>query len=121
MRLVRGSIHNLEKNNVSSALRKLYQLDNNAYAFMFDEEVYNHFSEYVFEQPKERLKWGYGRLMTHENMYEIITSLLQKKDDNLTDYHPEIRLLREIFRRQNNLLSVTLDEIYQTVTSGFIL
>ena len=48
------------------ALRKLYDVDNNAYAFMFDKEVYRHFTDYVYHQPKERLKWGYRRLMQHE-------------------------------------------------------
>ena len=39
IRLIGGAIANLKEQNLSSALRKLYQVDNNAYAFNFDEEV----------------------------------------------------------------------------------
>lgn len=121
MQLVSGTIRNLQNRNISSALRKLYQLDNNAYAFMFDRRVYDHFSDYVFHQSKERLKWGYKRLMTHENMYGIITSLLDKETRRSTDCTEEIDQLNQIFSRQNTLLEQTLDHLYQTVTAGFIL
>ena len=53
IRLIGGAIANLKEQNLSSALRKLYQVDNNAYAFMFDEEVYNHFTDYVLNQPQD--------------------------------------------------------------------
>lgn len=46
---------------------------------MFDEDVYNHFTDYVFHQPRERLKWGYGRIMEHEKLYTLVRSLLEKK------------------------------------------
>lgn len=62
------------------ALRKLYDVDNNAYAFMFDKEVYRHFTDYVYHQPKERLKWGYRRLMQHENLYDLVKQLLKKEE-----------------------------------------
>lgn len=61
--LLEGAKKNLEEGELSVALRKLYDVDNNAYAFMFDKEVYRHFTDYVYHQPKERLKWGYRRLM----------------------------------------------------------
>ena len=56
-----GAVRNLKEQRLSSALQKLYQVDNNAYAFNFDEEVYSHFTDYVFHQPKDRLKWGYRK------------------------------------------------------------
>ena len=68
IRLLEDAIEDLEKAEVSKALGRLYQVDNNAYAFMFDEDVYNHFTDYVFHQPRERLKWGYGRIMEHEKL-----------------------------------------------------
>ena len=46
---------------------------------MFDEDVYNHFTDYVFHQPRERLKWGYGRIMEHEKLYTLVRSLLEKE------------------------------------------
>lgn len=30
-------------------------------------------------QPKDRLKWGYGRLPEHENLYGTVKQLLQKE------------------------------------------
>ena len=42
------------------------------YAFLFDEEVYYHFTEYILHQPKDRLMWGAGRIMHHENLYGIV-------------------------------------------------
>ena len=41
LRLLGGAVRNLKEQRLSSALRKLYQVDNNAYAFNFDEEVYS--------------------------------------------------------------------------------
>ncbi len=119
--LLDGIIRNLSRGNISSALRKLYQMENNAYAFMFDKEVYDHFSDYVYNQPKQRLKWGYKRLMDHENMYETVTSLLSKEENGVTDYSDEIKVLKETAARQSNLLERTINEIYQTITSQYIL
>ena len=42
--LLEGAKKNLEEGEFSVALRKLYDVDNNAYAFMFDKEVYRHFT-----------------------------------------------------------------------------
>ena len=36
----------------------LYLVDNNQYAFQFDDEVYHYFTEYVLNQEKDRLQWG---------------------------------------------------------------
>ena len=102
LRLLGGAVRNLKEQRLSSALRKLYQVDNNAYAFNFDEEVYRHFTDYVFHQPKDRLKWGYGRLPEHENLYGTVKQLLQKEKqlETLTgsgmkemDYREEIASL----------------------------
>ena len=57
IRLLEQSIRELKEGAVSEALGRLYQVDNHAYAFMFDEDVYDHFTDYVFHQPRERLKW----------------------------------------------------------------
>ena len=103
LRLLGGAVRNLKEQRLSSALRKLYQVDNNAYAFNFDEEVYRHFTDYVFHQPKDRLKWGYGRLPEHENLYGTVKQLLQKEkqleaftESGMTemDYREEIASLQ---------------------------
>lgn len=120
LKLLKGIIRNLKEGKLSSALKKLYQIDNNAYAFMFEEEVYRHFTDYVLEQPRTRLKWGYKRLMEHENMYGTVKSLLKKQKDGDTDYQEEIRTLETVSRRRLALLHDTADTLYQEVKEHFV-
>ncbi len=123
IRLIGGAIANLKEQNLSSALRKLYQVDNNAYAFMFDEEVYNHFTDYVLDQPQERLKWGYRRLMPHENIYALVKNLLQKKEEDPDEISlsGEISHLTRIFQDQCRLLLQTTDQIQSLVHDQFLI
>ena len=122
-RLIGGAIANLKEQNLSSALRKLYQVDNNAYAFMFDEEVYNHFTDYVLNQPQDRLKWGYRRLMPHENIYALVKDLLQKKEEEPDEISlsGEISHLTRIFQDQCRLLLQTTDQIQSLVHDQFLI
>ena len=123
IRLIGGAIANLKEQNLSSALRKLYQVDNNAYAFMFDEEVYNHFTDYVLNQPQDRLKWGYRRLMPHENIYALVKDLLQKKEEKPDEISlsGEISHLTRIFQDQCRLLLQTTDQIQSLVHDQFLI
>ena len=123
IRLIGGAIANLKEQNLSSALRKLYQVDNNAYAFMFDEEVYNHFTDYVLNQPQDRLKWGYKRLMPHENLYALVKDLLNKKETAPEELSLtcEISHLTKIFQDQCRLLIQTTDEIQKLVHDQFLM
>lgn len=123
IRLIGGAIANLKEQNLSSALRKLYQVDNNAYAFMFDEEVYNHFTDYVLNQPQDRLKWGYKRLMPHENLYALVKDLLQKKEANPEEISLscEISHLTRIFQDQCRMLIQTTDQIQSLVHDQFLI
>lgn len=123
IRLIGGAIASLTEQNLSSALRKLYQVDNNAYAFMFDEEVYDHFTDYVLNQPQDRLKWGYKRLMPHENLYALVKNLLSKKNvapEELSLSH-EISRLTKIFQDQCRLLIQTTDQIQSLVHDQFLI
>lgn len=123
IRLIGGAIANLKEQNLSSALRKLYQVDNNAYAFMFDEEVYNHFTDYVLNQPQDRLKWGYKRLMPHENLYALVKDLLNKKETAPEELSLtcEIGHLTKIFQDQCRLLIQTTDQIQNLVHDQFLI
>ena len=123
IRLIGGAIANLKEQNLSSALRKLYQVDKNAYAFMFDEEVYNHFTDYVLNQPQDRLKWGYRRLMPHENIYALVKDLLQKKEEEPDEISlsGEISHLTRIFQDQCRLLLQTTDQIQSLVHDQFLI
>ena len=128
LRLLGGAVRNLKEQRLSSALRKLYQVDNNAYAFMFDEEVYRHFTDYVFHQPKDRLKWGYGRLPEHENLYGTVKQLLQKEKqlEMLTgsgmkemDYREEITSLEHACSKLVVSLMNIVQQMERSVTEIF--
>ena len=128
LRLLGGAVRNLKEQRLSSALRKLYQVDNNAYAFNFDEEVYRHFTDYVFHQPKDRLKWGYGRLPEHENLYGTVKQLLQKEKqlETLTgsgmkemDYREEITSLEHACSKLVVSLMNIVQQMEKSVTEIF--
>ena len=118
--LLEGAIRNLKDGKLSSALKKLYQVDNNAYAFTFEEEVYRHFTDYVLKQPKSRLKWGYGRLLEHENLYALVKSLLKKEADGSRDFAEETAFLEALSLRRRTLLEETVQSLYETVKRAFI-
>ena len=117
--LLQDTIDALEQSDVDKALEKIYQVDNNAYAFMFDEYVYRHFTDYVFNQPKERLKWGYGRLLEHEDLYHVVKCLLKKRKEADTDYREELHYLKECYHKQTGRLLGALKEISQTIQEMF--
>ena len=121
----------LSGGNITDALKALYRVDNNMYAFLFDEEVYYHFTEYILHQPKDRLMWGAGRIMHHENLYGIVQKLKQRMEEEIPELDSEIRRLEAALRRQKayykddirylntavNKLSAMLDNIYNTLLS----
>ena len=121
----------LSEGNITDALKALYRVDNNMYAFLFDEEVYYHFTEYILHQPKDRLMWGAGRIMHHENLYGIVQKLKQRMEEETPELDSEIRRLEAALRRQKayykddirylntsvNKLSTMLDNIYNNLLS----
>ena len=84
----------LKEENPAGALEAVYEIDNNRYAFLFEQRVYRHFTQYVFSQPKERLKWGYRRIVGYINLYATVKSLLEKKAKGITDYTAEAAFLQ---------------------------
>ena len=111
IKLLHGACKNLKEGELSAALRKLYRVDNNAYAFMFDREVYRHFTEYTYLQPKNRLKWGYKRHPGHENLYDLVKTLLEKQKQKDTDYSQEITCLEAVCKKQQTLLADAIREL----------
>lgn len=119
----------LSEGNIVDALKALYRVDNNMYAFLFDEEVYYHFTEYILHQPKDRLMWGAGRIMHHENLYGIVQKLKQRMEEETPELDGEIRRLEAALRRQKayykddirylnssvNKLSAMLDSLYNNL------
>lgn len=117
--LLTGAALDLEEGRLSQALKKLYQVDNNAYAFMFSSEVYRHFTDYVLKQPKERLKWGYQRLLEHADLYELVRSLLQKKEKGGGQYREETDMLWEICGRERRRAADIVEELGRRIIESF--
>jgi N-acetylated-alpha-linked acidic dipeptidase len=110
------AVHALESQNITAALEVLYEVDNNCYAFLFDEEVYYHFTEYILHQPKDRLMWGAGRILHHENLYGLVQRL--KELDQMAipgSLDVEIRRLEAAIRRQQAYLKDDLHYMKQSV------
>ncbi len=118
--LLTGAADSLRRGDLSAALRKIYEVDNNRYAFMFEEEVYRHFTSYVLEQPKDRLKWGYGRIEGYVNLFGIVKSLLRKKEsgeDTETGYGEELAFLDQAVTNQKQLYRRRIGELKEAVRS----
>ena len=90
----------LEHQDVQGALEAVYEIDNNRYAFLFDEEVFRYFTEYVLEQPAERLKWGSGRIIHHENLFRLVQRLKAKFRQRQPDVREEYRKLLQVAENQ---------------------
>lgn len=90
----------LERREVLGALEAIYEIDNNRYAFLFDEEVFRYFTEYVLEQPADRLKWGTGRIVHHENLFRLVQRLRVKLKERQPDVRAEYRTLLEAAENQ---------------------
>ncbi len=84
----------LERQETEKALDSLYQVDNNQYAFQFDEEVYRYFTEYVLKQDKDRLQWGAGRIVHHLDLSDVIRSLKKKVKCGIGDVSDELTQLQ---------------------------
>lgn len=100
LRELKKAMDALEKREIEKALDALYGVDNNCYAFLFDEEVYYYFTEYILHQPQERLMWGAGRIMHHENLYGMVQRLRKKQKEEKPVLDEEIRRLGAAMRRQ---------------------
>lgn len=111
------AIAELKNGNITQALTALYHVDNNRYAFQFEEEVYVHFTVNVLKQLPDRLKWGAGRVRYHENLYGLVQGLLKKRSERqeIPDVEREIEILGEILRRQKGYYRNEIGALIETV------
>ena len=105
-------MRNLKEGRLSAALRKLYEIDSNRYAFLFEEEVYRHFTSYALDQSADRLKWGTGRIIGFENFFPVVTGLLEKEKTDCSDFTKEIDTLCVQTERMERLLREAGVEFY---------
>lgn len=105
------AIDALNEGDVTTAIDEyLWAIDNNWYAYDFDKEVFDYFTDYVLEAPKEKLMWGEGRIVGHEDLFDPINSLIEKSEQEGADVSAELATLNEALERQKALLQTTTDE-----------
>ena len=76
---LQGALRALADQDIELALDKyLHRIDDNWYAYAFDDTVCRYFRDYVLQQPAERLLWGTGRIMGQTELYGVIRSLQAK-------------------------------------------
>ena len=110
LQCIKKAILALEEKEIIEALSSIYQIDNNKYAFLFEKQVYEYFTDYVLCQPIDRVKWGAGRIIGHEDLFDIVHSLKAKIKMGRPNVENEIRQLEEVCRRQQNLLDDILKD-----------
>lgn len=105
------SIDALNQGDIATPLDEyLWAIDNNWYAYDFEKEVFDYFTDYVLEAPKEKLMWGEGRIVGHEDLFDTIKSLKEKRDQADADVSAEISTLNETLERQKELLKTTVSD-----------
>lgn len=102
IRELKCALDALKEGKIHDTLESIYKVDNNCFAFLFDDEVYYHFTEYILHQPKERLMWGAERIWHHENLYGIVQRLRGKMKEENPKLNEEIRRLEAAIYRQKN-------------------
>lgn len=100
LRHIGDAIRSLEKKNAEEALDALYLVDNNQYAFQFDDEVYHYFTEYVLNQEHDRLQWGAGRIVHHVDLSKEVKSLKKKLASGRHDVSEELDALKKMEEEQ---------------------
>lgn len=107
---LRGAMEALEAGDSATAVDEyLSAVDNNWYAYDWSRETFNHFTDYVLNQSDDRLMWGAGRVQGHEDLFDVIRSLLDKYDDPSADYSAELARLEEAVANQTSMLAQQVD------------
>ena len=110
-----GALDCLERGDAEGCLEKLYSIDNNRYAFEFEREVFDYFTQYVLNQPADRLKWGAGRIIRHENLFSLVESLkkyLEEKEGQPEKRRKERqKLQRQLEQAAENQAACYRDDI----------
>ena len=105
------AIDALNNGDVAAAVDEyLWLIDNNWYAYDFDRDVYNYMTDYVLNQPADRLLWGYGRVVDHIDLFDEVNDLMAKYDEENADVSAEIQSLTEKLEDQKQLLQALVTE-----------
>ncbi len=82
------------------------------------KKCFYHFTEYIMKQESERLMWGKGRILHHENLYELVERLKNKEIDK-DSLELEQRQLEEVWERQCAYYKVDIEYLIRAVTKFF--
>ena len=100
---LRGAVEALETGDSAAAVDEyLYAVDNNWYAYDWSRETFNYFTSYVLNQSADRLMWGTGRVQGHEDLFDVIRSLLAKYGDASADFTQELARLEAAAANHNH-------------------
>lgn len=108
---INKSIEALTQGDVQTPIDEyLWMVDNNWYAYDFDKETYDFFTNQTLEQAEDRLNWGTGRIVGYEDLYDVINSLLPKYDVENPEVSTEIQALQVAKTNQESLLKISIDQ-----------
>lgn len=111
-----GAVEALENGDSATAIDEyLYAVDNNWYAYDWSRETFDYFTNYVLNQSDDRLMWGAGRVQGHEDLFDVIRSLLDKYGDTSADYTAELARLNEAVENQTAMLAGQVDQEVQAL------
>lgn len=123
LRYLKKAIRALKRKipDAEAAFEALYEIDNNAYAFQFSKQVYERFTDYVLDQNSDRLQWGRGRIVHHENLYDLVAQLMDKYHQGATDFANEIAELEKVAKRQKAYLRDDIEYMLQSTEKMLLL
>ena len=123
LRYLKKAIRALKRKipDAEAAFEALYEIDNNAYAFQFSKQVYERFTDYVRDQNSDRLQWGRGRIVHHENLYDLVAQLMDKYHQGATDFANEIAELEKVAKRQKAYLRDDIEYMLQSTEKMLLL
>ena len=123
LRYLKKAIRALKRKtpDAEAAFEALYEIDNNAYAFQFSKQVYEQFTDYVLDQNSDRLQWGRGRIVHHENLYDLVAQLMDKYHQGATDFANEIAEIEKVAKRQKAYLRDDIEYMLQSTEKMLLL
>lgn len=123
LRYLKKAIRALKRKipDAEAAFEALYEIDNNAYTFQFSKQVYERFTDYVLDQNSDRLQWGRGRIVHHENLYDLVAQLMDKYHQGATDFANEIAELEKVAKRQKAYLRDDIEYMLQSTEKMLLL
>ena len=123
LRYLKKAIRALKRKipDAEAAFEALYEIDNNAYAFQFSKQVYERFTDYVLDQNSDRLQWGRGRIVHHENLSDLVAQLMDKYHQGATDFANEIAELEKVAKRQKAYLRDDIEYMLQSTEKMLLL